>query len=65
MKKVNLQIGLTKLVVEKVEKTVTWTYVIEYLHGEKNFWNVFEKELLGNQTEFEIKKVIKRKGDKL
>ena len=43
-----------------------WTYVINDLNGEDIFGTFKEKKLpKGNQKEFRIKKVIKRKGDKL
>ena len=43
-------------VIKKVKNTVRWTYVINDLNGE---------EITGNQEEFRIEKVIRRKGDKL
>ena len=43
----------------KVENTVPWTYVIEYLNGEKMFGSYCEKELKKiNQTEFIVEKAI-------
>ena len=61
------QIGLKKfLLLKKVKNTVSWTYVINDLHGEEIIGTFYEKELQKtNQLEFRIKKVIKRKGDKL
>ena len=46
--------------------TVSWTYVINNLNGEKIIGTFYEKELQKtNQREFRIEKTIKRKGDKL
>ena len=46
--------------------TVSWTYVINNLNGEKIIGTFYEKELQKtNQQEFRIEKTIKRKGDKL
>ena len=61
------QIGLKKfLLLKKVKNTVSWTYVINDLHGEEIIGTFYEKQLQKtNQLEFRIKKVIKRKGDKL
>ena len=53
-------------VIKKVKNTVSWTYVINDLHGEEIIGTFYEKQLQKtNQLEFRIKKVIKRKGDKL
>ena len=52
--------------IKKVTNTVLWTYVISNLKGEAIVGTFFEKELQKtNQKEFRVKKVIKRKGDKL
>ena len=61
------QIDLKKfLLLKKVKNTVSWTYVINDLHGEEIIGTFYEKQLQKtNQLEFRIKKVIKRKGDKL
>ena len=41
----------------KVENTVPWKYVIEYLNGEEMFGTYCEKELKKiNQTEFIVEK---------
>ena len=49
-----------------VENTVTWTYLINDLNGEKIKGRFYEKELQKtDQKEFRIDKVIKKKGDKL
>ena len=45
-------------VIKKVKNTVPWTYVIRHLKGEEIVQTFDEKE-------FRIKKVIKRKVDKL
>ena len=51
--------------IEKVKNTVAWTYVISDLNGEE-IVGLFQKYLQKtNQTKFRIKKVVKRKGDKL
>ena len=53
-------------VVNKIENTVPWTYVINDFNGEKITGTFYKKELQKtNQKEFRIEKVIKRKGDKL
>ena len=53
-------------VVKKIKNTVPWIYVINDLNGEKIIGSFYEKELQKtNQKEFRIKKVIKRKGNKL
>ena len=52
--------------IKKVTNTVLWAYVISNLKGEAIVGTFFEKELQKtNQKEFRVKKVIKRKGDKL
>ena len=53
-------------VVSKIKDTVPWTYVISDLNGGEITESFYEKELRKtNQNEYRIKKVIKRKGDKL
>ena len=53
-------------VVNKVQNTVPWTYLINDLNGEEIKGSFYEKELQKtNQKEFRIGKVIKKKGDKL
>ena len=53
-------------VVNKVQITVPWTYLIIDLNGEEIKDSFYEKELQKtNQKEFRIEKVIKKKGDKL
>ena len=52
--------------IEKVENTVPWTYVISDLKKEGTVVNFYKKELQkANQKDFRIEKVIKRKGNKL
>ena len=52
--------------IEKVENTVPWTYVISDLKEEGIVVNFYKKELQkANQKDFRIEKVIKRKGNKL
>ena len=49
-----------------MKNTVSWTYEINDLNGEKIIGSFYEKELQkADQEEFRIEKVIKRKGDKL
>ena len=53
-------------VINKIIKTVPWTYVINDLNGEKIIGSFYEKELQKtNQKEFRIEKILKKKGDKL
>ena len=53
-------------VIKKVKNTVPLTYVINDLNGEEITGTFYEKELQKtSQEEFRIKKVIKRKGDKI
>ena len=53
-------------VIKKVKITVPWTYVIKDLNGEEITGTFYEKEFQKtNQGEFRMKKVIKRKGDKI
>ena len=52
--------------IKKVKNTVPWIYVINDLKGEEIVGTFYEKELQKtSQKEFRVKKVIKRKGDKL
>ena len=53
-------------IIKKVKNTIPWTYVINDLNGEEIIGTFHEKKLQkANQEEFRIKKVIRRKGDKL
>ena len=53
-------------VVNKVQNTVPWTYLINDLNGEEIKGSFYEKELQKtNEKEFRIEKVIKRRGNKL
>ena len=53
-------------VIKKVKNTVSWTYVINDLNGEKIIGTFYEKELQKtNQKEFRIEKVLRKKSDKL
>ena len=53
-------------VVNKIQNTAPWTYLINDLNGEEIKGSFYEKELQkANQKEFRIEKVIKKKGDKL
>ena len=49
-----------------LKNTIPWTYVINDLNGEEIVGPFYEKELQKtNQKEVRIKKVIKRKSNKL
>ena len=53
-------------VFSKIKSTVPWTYMIIDLNGEAITESFYEKEWQKtSQEKFRIKKVIKRKGDKL
>ena len=53
-------------VIKKVKNTVAWTNVINDLNGDQIIGIFFVKGLQKtNQQKFRIKKVIKKKGDKL
>ena len=53
-------------VVNKIQITVPWTYLINDLNGEEIKGSFYEKELQkADQKEFRIEKFIKKKGDKL
>ena len=53
-------------VASKIKNAVPWTYVINDLNSEEIIGTFYENELQKiNQQEFRIKKVIKKKGDKL
>ena len=53
-------------VIKKIKNTVPWTYIINDLNDEEIIGTFYEKELQGTmQNKFRIKKVIKKKGDKL
>ena len=53
-------------VIKKIKNTVPWTYIINDLNDEEIIGTFYEKELHGTmQNKFRIKKVIKKKGDKL
>ena len=48
------------------KKKVLWTYVVNDLIGEPIAGTIYEKELQKtSQEKFRIKKVLKRKGDKM
>ena len=53
-------------VIKKIKDTFPWTYVISDFNGEEIVGTFYKKELeKTNQKEFRIKKIIKRKGNKL
>ena len=53
-------------IVNEIKNTVSWTYTINDLNGEKVIGTFYEKELQKtNQKEFRIEKILKRKGYKL
>ena len=52
--------------IKAVKNTVPWTYVINDLNGKEIIGTIYEKELQKTNLQgFMIKKVIKRKGNKL
>ena len=52
-------------VINKVQNSVPWTYLINDLNGGEIKGSFYEKELQKtDQKEFRIEKVIKKKGDK-
>ena len=52
--------------IKKVKNAVPWTYVINDLNGEEIIGIFYGKELQKtNQQKCRIKKVVKKKGDKL
>ena len=53
-------------VIKEIKNTVPWTYVINDLNGEEIIGTFYENELQKiDQQEFRIKKVIKKKGNRL
>ena len=57
---------LTVFVIRKITNAVPWTHAVSDLNGEKSNGSFHEKELQKtSQEKFSIKKVLKRKGDKL
>ena len=53
-------------VIKRIKNTVPWTYVINDLNGEEIIGTFYEKELRKtNQKEFRIKKLTKKKVNKL
>ena len=53
-------------VIKRIKNSVPWTYVINDLNGEEIIGTFYEKELRKtNQKEFRIKKLIKKKVNKL
>ena len=53
-------------IAKKIQNTIPWTYVSSDLNGEEIVGSFYEKRLQkANQKEFRIKKVIRKKGDKL
>ena len=67
LEKAMFQIGLKKVLnIKKAKNTALCTYVISDRNGEEIVGMFYEKELQKtNQKEFRVKKVIKRKSDKL
>ena len=52
--------------IKEIKNTVPWPYVINDLNSEEIIGTFYEKELQKiNQQEFRIKKVIKKKRNKL
>ena len=53
-------------VINKIQNTVPWTYLVNDLNGEKTKSSFYEKELQKtDQKEFRIEKVIRNKENKL
>ena len=53
-------------IINKINNTVPWAYVINDLNGKEIIGSFYEKELQRtNQKEFRIEKILKRKDDKL
>lgn len=51
--------------IKEVKYTISWIYAKKILMNKK-LWYCFKKDLpKTNQTEFRVKKVIRRKGDEL
>ena len=54
------------LIINEIQKTVPWTYLINDLNGKEIKGSFYKKELQKtDQKEFRIEKVIKKKGNKL
>ena len=54
------------VIIKKIKNTVPWSYVLNDLNGKEIVGTFYENELQKtNQKEFSIKKVLKKKGDKL
>ena len=52
--------------IKKIKNTVPWAYVIDDLNGKEITGIFYEKELQKiDQQKFRMKKVIKKKGDKI
>ena len=53
-------------IIKKIKNTVSWTYVVNVLNGEKIIGTFYENELqMTDKKEFRIEKVLKKNGDKL
>ena len=53
-------------IIKKIKNTVLWRYVLNALNGEEIIGTFYENELQETkQNELRIKKLTKRKGDKL
>ena len=53
-------------IIKKIKNTVSWTYVVNVLNGEKIIGTFYENELQKtDKKEFRIEKVLKKNGDKL
>ena len=52
-------------IIKKIKSAMQWTYVNSDLNGEEIIGTLYENELQGTrQNEFNIEKVMKRKGDR-
>ena len=69
MQEATFQIGLEKFLwLKKIENTVPWTYIISDFNDEEIVGAFFQQELQKinqKKKKTRIKKVIKRKGDRL
>ena len=53
-------------IIKKIKNTVSWTYVVNVLNGEKIIGTFYENELQKTDKKgFRIEKVLKKNGDKL
>ena len=51
--------------IKKVQNTLRWTYIVNDVNGEEIVGTFYENKLQKTKRNLELKKIIKRKGDKL